>query len=139
MIKLNNASGITLNNVSSGNLPNVSIAVMRWFQPMSFFRVTKTQEAYQTSEEMVETKTMGTWQPLKPREIGYKPEGQRAFSWFRLHALPDFVLMDDEVVIKDGVQFRVQGKWLWNEYGYVEYHLYEDYSGRGPEIVVPTP
>lgn len=138
MININNASNRTLNTVSNSNLPNVGNAVKKWFQSMSFFKVTKTNVAYQTSEEMVEIKTMGTWQPLKAREIGYKPEGQRAFSWFRLHALPDFVLDNDEVVIKDGVQYRVQGFWPWNEYGYVEYHLYEDYSGRGPEIVSAT-
>lgn len=135
MININNASNRTLDTVSNSNLPNVGNAVVKWFQPMSFFRVTKTTVAYQESETMVETKTMGTWQPLKPREIFYKPEGQRAFSWFRLFALPDFVLKDDEVVIKDGVQYRVQGSWPYNEYGYVEYHMYEDYSGRGPEIV----
>lgn len=138
-IKINNASLRTLNSVSNTNLPNVSAAVIKWFQPMSFFRVTKTIVAYQVQEEMVELKTAGTWQPLKARDIAYKPEGQRAFSWFRLHALPDFVLRDDEVVIKDGVQYRVQGKWAWNEYGYVEYHMFEDYTGRGPEIVEETP
>lgn len=138
MIKINNASSSTLNKAVNTNLPNVSAAVVKWFQPMSFFKVTKTTVAYQESEEMVETKTMGTWQPLKPREVSYKPEGQRAFSWFRLHALPDFVLEEDEVVIKDGVQYRVKGFWPYNEYGYVEYHMYEDYSGRGPEIVSPT-
>lgn len=137
MIKLNDASTRPLDTVSNSNLPNVSAAVVKWFQPMSFYRVTTSNVAYQSSEEMIETKTMGTWQPLKPREVFYKPEGQRAFSWCRLHALPDFILLDDEVVIKDGIQYRVQGKWSYPEYGYVEYHLFEDYSGKGPEVITP--
>lgn len=137
MVNISNAKNKTLDQNINTNLPNVGDAVKRWFIPLSFFRVTKTNVAYQTEETMVETQTMGTWQPLKAREIGYKAEGQRAFSWFRLHALPDFVLEDDEVVTKDGVQYRVQGIWPYQEYGYVEYHLYEDYSGRGPEIEAP--
>lgn len=133
---ISNGANKTLDQLSPAGLPNVKSAVVKWFQPMSIFLVSKEQVAYQTSETMVEIKFGGTWQPLSAREVSYKVEGLRSYNWKRLHTDPTVTLKDDDVVQKDGLQYRVKGTWTWPEYGYNEYHLVEDNSGKGPEIEV---
>ena len=130
---INNASNRTLNNSFGSNLPNVGSALVEWFQPMTFAVVTKTTIAFQVVETKATVNFKGVWQPLNAREISYKPEGQRSFAWFRCHSDPSLTLKLDDVVTKDGVQYRVQGYWPWDEYGYREYHLIQDYTGKGPE------
>jgi hypothetical protein len=38
----------------------------------------------------------------------------------------------DEVVTYDGVQTRVMSRKNYGLYGYVEYHLVQDWTGSGP-------
>ena len=121
-------------NQNSGNLPDVSGALQNWFQAMTFYRVTKTIVNYELVETSVGFSFRGVWQPLSPRQISFKPEGQRAWKWFQVHAEPSLVLIPDEVITYQGVQFRVKGTTNYDEYGYVKYDLIEDFTGSGPEV-----
>jgi len=132
---INNAANRTLNQTVS-NLPNVGSAIIKWFVSMSFDVVTKTSVNYQIKETIVKTPFQGVWMPLTAREISYKPDGQRDWKWFRCYSDPSLILNNDDVVTKDGVQYRVSGLWPYDEYGYREYQLVEDYTGKGPDEVV---
>ena len=129
-----NGSSIPLNKTLKGNLPNVNAALQEWFQPMSFNVVTKVVVNMEVVEEMTEVSFQGVWQPLSKRDLYYKPEGQRAWSWIDLHSDPTLVLTEDDVVVKDGVQYRVKATWRYDEYGYRNYHLVQDSTGVGPTI-----
>lgn len=102
---------------------------------MTFGIVTKTTEGFQAVEDVEEVSFQGVWQPLRERQLLLKPEGQRAWSWFWLHADPSLELDVDDTITYLGTQFRVMAKKDYDIYGYVEYELVQDYTGAGPTPV----
>lgn len=128
---IQNGKNLPLNQ-SSGTMPDLSGAILNWFQPMTFGVVTKTVVNFQVRETKVDVTFQGVWQPMKPQSIRMKPEGQRSWKWFTVHALPSLQLTPDEVITYLGVQYRVADKLDYKLDGFVEYHLCQDYTGSGP-------
>lgn len=119
-------------NQKTGTFPDVGDAMLDWFQPMVFGVVTKEVQGFQVVETMEEVSFQGVWQPFSERQLLLKPEGQRAWSWFWLHADPTLNLEVDSVVNYTGTQYRVMAKKDYRLNGYVEYQLVQDYTGAGP-------
>lgn len=134
-----NAADTPLDRTPAGGVPNMGGALRNWFQPITFERVVKTTVGYQAVEAGTPIEFRGVIQPFSSRDLLLKPEGQRAWSWYRVHAEPGLALADDEVVIWQGLQMRVMGQWEYNLYGYIEYHLIEDYKGSGPTVGIGSP
>lgn len=124
-------------NALAGTVPQVGDAMLDWFQPMMFEPVEKTVSGYQVVETMTPIQFMGVWQPLTERQLMLKPEGQRAWSWFWVHADPSLTLEVDSVITYLGVQYRVMTHKDYRLYGYVEYHLIQDWEGAGPTEATP--
>lgn len=124
-------------NANSGTLPYVGDAMLNWFQPMVFGVVTTTVENFQSVQVQTEVSFQGVWQALTERQLMLKPEGERAWSWYWLHADPSLTLDTDSVVTYLGKQYRVMSNKDYALYGYIEYHLVEDWTGSGPEVVTP--
>lgn len=119
-------------NQNSGTMPDVSDALLDWFQPMTFLTITKTVVNFEVKEVSTATNFLGVWQPMTAQKLLLKPEGQRAWLWFTVHAQPGLELIPDEVITYLGTQYRVMQKWDWILDGYVEYHLVNNYTGSGP-------
>lgn len=122
---------------ASGGLPQMGDALGGWKQKITFGVVTKTTLNGITSETMVEVQFMGVMQPFTDRQLLIKPEGERSWSWYWLHADPSLNLPDDNVVLYRDKQYRVMKKKNYTEYGYIEYQLVTDYEGVGPTVVTP--
>lgn len=131
---IKNAADTPLNEQGQGTIPNVNAALTNWMQPMVFGIVTKTTSGFEVVETMHEIEFQGVIQPLTGRRLMLKPEGQRAWTWFWLHADPGLNLQVDSVVIYRGKQTRVMAKKNYTIYGYVEYELVQDWTGAGPGI-----
>lgn len=116
----------------TGTLPDVSGALQDYFQPMMFEKVIKTVTGFQVLETDQAINFGGLIQPLSERTLFLKPEGQRAWSWFLLHADPTLTLDVDDVVLWEGTPTRVMTQKDFRLYGYVEYHLVQDWTGAGP-------
>lgn len=120
-------------NTKAGTVPDVGGALLDWFQPMTFTLVSKVTQDFQVIETAENIDFQGVIQPLTGQRLMLKPEGQRAWSWFLLHANPALVLSVDDVVVYLGVQTRVMSRKDYQLYGYVEYELVQDWGGSGPE------
>lgn len=131
MNQIKNAADIPLDQ-NIGNLPDVSSALLNWFQPMTFVQITKKMVNFQLVESAKRTFFQGVMQPFTPQQLTMKPEGQRAWNWYQLHAETSLVLVPDEVVQYLGQQYRVKTKRDYTQYGYIEYELILDYVGSGP-------
>lgn len=127
----------TLIGVATGTLPNVGSAMLNWFQPMVFAPVVKTVEGYQVVETETPISFRGVIQPLMPRQLFLKPEGQRAWTWFMLHSDPSLELQVDDVVSYLGKQTRVMARKNYKIYGYIYYELVQDWEGSGPTVESP--
>lgn len=124
-------------NANSGTVPDMSDALLDWFQPITFGVVTTVVDNFQSVQTQVQTSFQGVWQPFTDRQLLLKPEGQRAWSWFQIHADPSLTLNVDSVIIYLGKQYRVMTHKDYSLYKYVEYHVIEDYTGAGPAVVSP--
>jgi hypothetical protein len=116
----------------SGTVPDVSGAMQDYFQPMQFTPTQKTVTGFQVAEVPNPINFQGTWQPLTDRQLSLKPEGQRAWTWYWLHADPVLTLEVDDVVLWNNKQTRVMSRMDFSLYGYVMYHLVQDWTGAGP-------
>lgn len=130
-VPITNASSVLLSQ-NTGTLPYVGDAMLDYFQPMLFDVVTKTTVLGVVNETKVVTTFQGVWQPLSPQALQMKPEGQRAWTWFRVHADPSLALSPDDVIVYQGIQYRVMARYDYKIYGYNEFHLVQDYTNSGP-------
>lgn len=121
-------------NQQVGTVPNMSMTLNNWLQPMTFMVVTKEVVAFRVAEDGENIAFRGVIQPLSNRDLYMKPEGQRAWSWFWIHATPNLKLNVDEVINYLGTQMRIMGVKDYSLYGYVSYEAVEDYTGAGPEV-----
>lgn len=120
-------------NQNPGTLPSPGMdGLLDLFQPMTFTTVVKTIVNFQVVETPTNLNFLGVWQPQSPQQLALKPEGQRAWQWYTLHAQLGFPLNPDDVVTYQGVQYRVSSKRDYSQYGFLEYEMHQDYSGSGP-------
>ena len=75
-----NARDLPLGQASAG-LPNLNIAIVGWFQPLTFKLVCKAQIDGYTQEIENVVSTRGVRQPLKPYDLQIKPEGATPTVW----------------------------------------------------------
>lgn len=115
-----------------GTVPDVSGAMTDYYQAMVFTLVTKSVVGFQDVETPTNINFQGVIQPFTERQLFLKPEGQRSWTWFLLHAQPVLTLKTDDVVFWNGKQTRVMSRKDYAMYGYCEYHLVQDYTGAGP-------
>lgn len=128
---IRNASAYPLTS-KSGTTPDVSGAMQDYFQPMVFTTIKKTVSGFQVLEAGTPINFQGNWQPFTPRALLLKPEGQRSWTWYELYADPVLTLETDSVVIWQNKQTRIMSRQDFGLYGYVVYHLVQDWIGMGP-------
>lgn len=126
-----NAANISINQQNT-SVPDVSGALQNYFQKMTFVLLQKTVNGFQAVEDSLPIEFWATLQPFTPRQLMLKPEGQRAWTWFTLHAEPGVVLKVDDVVQYLDKQFRVMAQTDFRLYGYVLFELVQDWTGAGP-------
>lgn len=114
-------------------LPQVGDVLPYWFQPLTFDLVTKSIFNYEVEEIIVTITTQGVRQPMTAQQLSIKPEGQRAWKWETIHCLPDVKLRIDDIIIFNGVRYRVMQRWDWSEYGYLQYEICQAYENGQEE------
>lgn len=117
--------------VGTPYLPNLSEALSGLSQTMNIFKVKKTMEV---TGEIFETLSAinfeGIIQPMKAFAISLKPEGQRSWRWYTMHSPIGLPLVLDDVLYYADTKYRVAEVLEFNQYGYFEYHLVQDFSTR---------
>ena len=111
---------------SLGNLPNVTEAIVGWFQSMSVSTIVKTVVDFQLVETLTTSTIQAVRQPFTSKQLMIKPEGQRAWNWETLHTLQEFNV--DDIIVFNSTRYRIMQKWHWKEYGYFEFHICENFT-----------
>lgn len=71
----------------------------------------------------------GTIQPLSPKLIALKPEGQRAWEWLQIHCFSGPLnLRNNDQIIYNGKDYKIMGINDYSLNGFIEYHAIEDYQ-----------
>ena len=128
---IQNAATRPLFGAGVPTMPQMRDTLLDWFKTLTFVRVVKLQVNFQIEEKMLPITLSGVWEPLSGRTLEIKPEGQRSWNWQRLVTNSDVMLNTDDEIVADSVRYRIMQKNQWDSNGIVEYHLVQDYQGRG--------
>ncbi len=110
-------------------MPQQRASIGRWAQLMTFKKITQTVTDGLVVNADEEVCFRGVLQPLSPREIQLKPEGQRAWTWLRLQCFtscPPFNVNDR--VQYDGREYKIMAELDYTLSGCREYHVVKDYQ-----------
>lgn len=123
---INNASDKPLGFSST---PNVESALSGWMRKIYVAKLTKTIVNFRVQETRTVYEVFAVRQPFTTKQLAIKPEGQRAWQWDTLHVKSNDVefCLDDQIFIDDK-KFRVMQKFEWNDRGYIEYQIVEDWG-----------
>lgn len=112
----------------SGTVPDVSGALMDRMQDLVFTRITKETVGFQVVETQKPCPFRGNIQPLSARRLEQKPEGERGWTWFLVHAEPVLRLDVDEIIVYQGKPTRVMARKDYALFGFIEYELVQDWN-----------
>lgn len=129
---IKNGKDISLSQ-KQGGVPNMSSTLNNWMQLITFTVVVKTIVNSRVLEVGTDFSFRGVWQPFSSQQLNMKPEGQRAWKWFTVHAPLGVTLAPDMVIKYQGTQYRVKDRLDYELYGYNEFHLIQDSTGSGPK------
>lgn len=111
------------------NMPNMSTTLNGWEAPLSLIRIKQTTNDgdVETTEEYINFQ--GVWQPLKMEILMSKPEGQRSWNWFWIHAKAGTLNLNtaDKVIFQDR-RYKIMNKKDYSLNGFVEYEAILDFQ-----------
>lgn len=116
-----------LNQISG--MPQLQSALSGWTNKITL--VTRTQYVHDGFVAYRDGKVTfkGVIQPLSPRMIQLKPEGQRSWTWLQIHcASGSLNLKESDQIVFNGTIYKIMGILDYSLNGYIEYHAANDYQ-----------
>lgn len=113
-----------------GGLPQMGSTLNGWEVPLELIKIKQSivnGDVVKTEEHI---SFMGVWQPLRDDELQSKPEGQRSWSWYWIHAKSGSLNLQtqDKIIFQDK-RYKVMAVKNYNIYGYITYEVVLDYEG----------
>ena len=111
------------------NMPQMNTTLNGWQAPLQLVRITQstTDGDVNTTEQLITFQ--GVWQPLRDEVLQSKPEGQRSWSWYWIHAVAGTLNLNTaDKVVFNGERYKVMEKKDYSLNGFVEYHVVRDYE-----------
>lgn len=121
-----NAKDKTLSDLNA--LPDVSPSIDLLLQPMKVGLVQKAQVHGLTQETIMWKRTKVVRQAFSAEQLMIRPEGERSWKWYEIHATVDLILNTDDIILIHGQRLRIMEKRDYTEYGFVIYAAVEDYQ-----------
>lgn len=110
-------------------VPNVEDALSGWLRKVIVAKITKSVVNFRLVESKTVYEIFAVRQPFTTKQLAIKPEGQRAWQWETLHIRgTELELCLDDQVLIDGKKYRIMQKMEWQDRGYIEYQLVEDWG-----------
>ena len=108
-------------------MPDVSDAIRQFEETLQFQIVKKAvadHQLAQSSKVRPDLWFEGILEPLHPRELLVKTEGERKFKWWTMWSDID---LNVDWIVKDekGISYRVMATTDWRDGGYRQYQLIE--------------
>lgn len=109
----------------------MSAAFSGWTMPITLV-VIKQRIIEGFNKDVGSNKTFnGTIQPLSPKQLILKPEGERAWEWIMIHCETGELLLDDgDRIVYNGKTYKVMGNNDYSLNNFNEYHLVRDYEAK---------
>lgn len=115
-------------NMQSG-MPQVGRAFAGWAKPITLDKIVQEVVNGFVIETPMPFTFTGVIQPLSPKSLYLKPEGQRAFSWLQIHCLSGAQNLNiNDRIVWAGRIYKVMAQNDYSLDGYIEYHAIRDYQ-----------
>ena len=111
-----------------GGLPDVSPAVDTLLMPVRVNTITKTLIDGYVKEKEQAIDTKAARMPAK-EGLEIRADGDRSWKWWTLYFSSPLPVNNDDVIVLNGVRYRVMEKHDWIDYGFIMVHCIEDYEG----------
>ena len=111
------------------NMPNMANTLNGWEAPLELIREIQavSDGDVSTTEEVISFQ--GVWQPLRDEQLQLKPEGQRSWEWYWIHAKAGMLNLNTaDKIIFNGDRYKVMNKKDYSLNGFVEYQVIRDYE-----------
>lgn len=100
-----------------------------WEIPLTLTRITQKIENGDSIKEETKINFQGVFQPLREDQLQSKPEGQRSWSWYWIHAKSGTLnLQTQDKIIFENVRYKVMSVKNYSLYGFIEYQVILDYE-----------
>lgn len=117
------------NTTFHSGLPDMSNTLTGWEVPLSLKKIKQSVVdglAVKTEETI---NFQGVFQPLREEQLQSKPEGQRSWAWYWIHAKAGTLnLSTQDKIIFNNVRYKVMAVKDYTLYGYIEYQIVVDYE-----------
>ena len=119
------------NRSLQNGMPNMANTLNGWEVPISIIKITQSIVDGDAVKGEEQIDFMGVWQPLRDEELQSKPEGQRSWEWYWIHAKSGALNLQTQDKIKfQGKRFKVMAVKDYSLNGFVEYHIVRDYEEK---------
>ena len=110
-------------------MPQIGAAFGGWTNRIIMARIKETVVDGFVQLEEKPIYFYGTIQPLSPREIELKPEGQRSFTWLQIHCASRALnLIPGQKIKWNGKVYKVMARLDYDLNGFLEFHVVQDYK-----------
>lgn len=111
-------------------MPQIGAAFVGWQKPISLIKITQQVINGLVTDIGVSVNFRGVIQPLNPKMIALKPEGQRAWEWLQIHCFAGTTNLDtNDRFIYAGKTYKVMANNDYSLNNYIEYHAVRDFEG----------
>lgn len=112
-----------------GGLPQMANTLNGWEVPLTLKRIKQSivdGDSVKTEENI---NFQGVFQPLRDDQLQFKPEGQRSWSWYWIHAKAGTLNLQTQDKIEfQGTRYKVMSVKDYSLYGFIEYQVILDYE-----------
>ena len=125
----NRVMNFNTNRSLTGQFPQMREVLEGWEFPLTLIKIKQdvVEGDVVTQEEKIDF--LGVWQPLKDEQLQFKPEGQRSWSWYWIHAKAGTLnLLTGDKIIFQNKRFKVMNVKDYSLNGYIEYQIIEDFQ-----------
>ena len=112
--------------------PQISSAFMGWTSTLLLVRISQTIVDGLVDDSADQIPFQGVVQPLSPKQLVLKPEGERAWAWLQIHvqnSSPVKLDVNDRIMYNCR-KYKVMAQSDWSANGYMEYHVVADYDNN---------
>jgi hypothetical protein len=112
------------------SVPRISAAFQGWGSTLLLVRITQQVVDGFVQDIAHQIPFHGIVQPLSPKRIALKPEGQRAWTWLQVHIKSDapLKLNDNDRLMYNNRKYKVMARMDYTANGYEELEVIEDFQ-----------
>lgn len=114
----------------TSGMPQMGAAFAGWMKKITLMKITQTVTNGLVTDTQTPVTFDGTVQPLNPKALALKPEGQRAWEWLQIHCFASTGnLTTNDRFQYAGKIYKIMGNLDYSLNNYIEYHAVRDYEG----------